>query len=461
MAQILAYALSDGGTDWNTWHFRRVADGVDLPVVLKFSKFWPVSWARDSSGVFYSRYPAEGGRERRAGRTRRRCGPARRVFPHARPAAVGRPARLSGDRSSDARAVGVVTEDGRLSHSSVCSTATRPMACWCRTSASPTRNHSRCFMAWDALYNFLGSKGDELYFQTTNGAPRGRVIAVDARNPAPAAWRTVVPHSDLTINNAAYVGGRMVVEYSRDARSLVRLFEVNGTAAGEVTLPGLGTATGFQGSGTNPEIVLHVFGLSVADARAAPRRREERSQRFPHAEGAREFRRRTSPSRCSIRARTARELPMFITRRKDATRDGNQPVMLYGYGGFNVTMSPSFSPAIQAWLELGGIYVVANLRGGGEYGEEWHQAGTKVEEAERVRRFHRGRRIPGAREIHQPETARDHRPQQRRPAGRRRAHAASGAVRRRAARCRRARHAAVSHRQRERAPVVERLRSRG
>ncbi len=100
-------------------------------------------------------------------------------------------------------------------------------------------------------------------------------------------------------------------------------------------------------------------------------------------------------------------VPMFIIRRKDAPRDGNQPVMLYGYGGFNVTLSPSFSPAIQSWLEMGGIYAVANLRGGGEYGEEWHQAGTKLQQAECVRRLHRRGRVPDPREVHQPQTPRD------------------------------------------------------
>ena len=98
-------------------------------------------------------------------------------------------------------------------------------------------------------------------------------------------------------------------------------------------------------------------------------------------------------------------MPMFITRRKDAPRDGNQPVMLYGYGGFNVTLSPTFSPSIQAWLEMGGVYAVANLRGGGEYGEEWHQRRHAAQEAERVRRFHRGGGIPDPREVHQPRNA--------------------------------------------------------
>jgi len=108
-------------------------------------------------------------------------------------------------------------------------------------------------VAWDALYNAIGSNGDEIYFQTTNNAPRGRVIAVNANKPDPSAWRTVVPQSGIAIANANYIGGRIVVEYTRDAKSVVKLFETSGAAAGEVKLPGFGTATGFQGRGDNPE----------------------------------------------------------------------------------------------------------------------------------------------------------------------------------------------------------------
>jgi prolyl oligopeptidase len=373
--QLMAYAFSDGGTDWNTWHFRRVSDGVDLPVVLRFSKFWPVSWARDSSGVYYSRYPLK----------------ANQAADDSRGDDAGRPDvyfhKLDQPQSEDRLVYqvtdhptrvpsGTVTEDGRYFIIGLFD-GYESNAWLVQDLRKPDSKPRPLFTQWDALYNFLGSKGDELYFQTTRDAPRGRVIAVDAQDPAPAKWRTVVPHGEYSISNVTYVGGRVVVDYTRDARSLVRIFESSGALVGEVKLPGLGTAGGFQGSGTNPETFFsysdylsptRVMRLDVA------------------ANGVSEFRTPKVPADFSpfmteqvfFTSKDGTRVPMFITRRKDAPRDGNRPVMLYGYGGFNVTLSPAFSPAIQSWLEMGGVYAVANLRGGGEYGEEWHQAGTKL-----------------------------------------------------------------------------------
>ncbi len=373
--QLVAYALSDGGTDWNTWHFRRVSDGVDLPVVLRFSKFWPVSWARDSSGVYYSRYPlranqnADDSRGDDAGRPD--------VYFHKldQPQADDRLVYQVTDHPTRVPS-GTVTEDGRYFIIGLFD-GYESNAWLVQDLRKPDSRPRPLFTQWDALYNFLGSKGDELYFQTTRDAPRGRVIAVDANDPAPAKWRTVVPHGEYSMSNVTYVGGRVVVDYTRDARSLVRIFESSGALVGEVKLPGLGTAGGFQGSGTNPETFF-----SYSDYLSPTR-----VMRLDVAANAvSEFRTPKVPADFSpfmteqvfFTSKDGTRVPMFITRRKDAPRDGNRPVMLYGYGGFNVTLSPSFNPAILSWLELGGAYAVANLRGGGEYGEEWHQAGTKL-----------------------------------------------------------------------------------
>jgi len=374
--KLLAYALSDGGSDWNVWHFRRVADGSDLPVVLKFSKFWPVSWAHDSSGVYYSRYPLKSGdkpdsveRGDDAGRPD--------VFFHRLDDAqltdrlvyqvTDHPTRVpSAQVTEDGRYLVIGEFDGYVANGVRIQDLRKP--------SSPVRP---MFTAWDAIYTFIGSKGDELYFQTTNSAPRGRVIAVQANRPEPAAWRTVVPQADIAISNASYIGGRVVVEYTRDAMSLVKLFETSGAAAGEVRLTGLGTATAFQGKGDNAEAFF-----SYSDYLSPTRimRLDVGSNTVS------EFRRPSVPAdflpfmteQVFYTSKDGTRVPMFVIRRKDAPRDGNQPVLLYGYGGFNVTLSPSFSPAIQSWLELGGIYAVANLRGGGEYGEDWHLAGTRL-----------------------------------------------------------------------------------
>ncbi len=373
--QLLAYALSDGGTDWNTWHFRRVSDGVDLPVVLKFSKFWPVSWARDSSGVWYSRYPLK----------------ANQAADDSRGDDAGRPDvyfhKLTDEQSADRLVFKVtdhptrvpsanVTEDGRYLVIGLFD-GYETNGWLIQDLRKPDSKPRPLLTAWDALYNFLGSNGDELYFQTTKDAPRGRVIAVNASDPSPARWRTIVPHGEYSINNASYVGGRIVVDYTRDARSLVKLFETSGADVGEVKLPGLGTATSFNGEGDNPEAFFSYSGYQSPT----------RIMRLDVAQNAvSEYRKPSVPANFEpyvteqvfYNSKDGTRIPMFIVRRKDAPRDGNQPVILYGYGGFNVTLSPSFSPAIQSWLELGGIYAVANLRGGGEYGEEWHVAGTKL-----------------------------------------------------------------------------------
>ena len=192
---ILAYALSDGGTDWNTWHFRRVADGVDLPITLKFSKFWPVSWARDSSGVYYSRYPLKAGENAEQAERGDDAGRPD-VYFHTldQPQSADRLVYQVTDHPTRVPS-GVVTEDGEYLLIGLFD-GYQSNAVLVQDLRKPDAKPQPLFTAWDALYNFLGSKGDELYFQTTNGAPRGRVIAVDARNPAPAAWRTVVPHGD-------------------------------------------------------------------------------------------------------------------------------------------------------------------------------------------------------------------------------------------------------------------------
>ena len=372
----MAYALSDGGTDWNLWHFRRTDDGAELPVVLKFSKFWPVSWARDSSGVYYGRYPLKAGE---SAATAERGDDAGRpdVYFHELndPQSADKLIYKVTDHPTRVPAA-VVTEDGRYLIIGLFD-GYETNGVLVQDLRKPDARPQPLFTAWDALYNFIGSKGDELYFQTTNGAPRGRVIAVNPRKPEPAAWRTVVPQSDAVINNSNYIGGRVVVEYTKDARSVVKLFDTNGTDAGLVNLPGLGTATGFQGRGDDPEAF---FSFSGYQSPTSILRLDVKTNNVS------EFRKPRVPAdfapyvteQVFYNSKDGTKVPMFIIRRHDAPRDGNQPVMLYGYGGFNVTLSPSFSPAIQSWLELGGIYAVANLRGGGEYGEEWHQAGTKL-----------------------------------------------------------------------------------
>ena len=370
--KVVAYSLSDGGTDWEIWKFRRVADGVDLPDELRQTKFWSLSWAPDGSGVYYSRYPA---RTDDAGRGDDQAQPVVHFHKSGTPQSADRaiyqvtdhPRRVPGASvSDDGRWLFVSLFDGyRANGVDVIDL---------RDPAAPAR---RLFGAWDARYDIIGSEGDTAYVQTTNAAPRGRIIAVDLKDPTPARWRELVPQEDIALDGANFVGGKIIATYVKDARGIARIFDRNGAPLGEVASPVLGTIGGFGGNGKDTETFFaytdyltpgRVLRLDIGTQAVS-------TWREPKIAGD------TSPyvtKQVFYTSQDGTRVPMFITHRKDLVKTGDTPTMLYGYGGFNVSLTPSFSPTVFAWLEMGGVYAVANLRGGGEYGEAWHEAGTKL-----------------------------------------------------------------------------------
>ncbi len=370
--KVVAYSLSDGGTDWEIWKFRRVADGVDLPDELRQTKFWSLSWAPDGAGVYYSRYPA---RTDDAGRGDDQAQPVVHFHKSGTPQSADRaiyqvtdhPRRVPGASvSDDGRWLFVSLFDGyRANGVDVIDL---------RDPAAPAR---RLFGAWDARYDIIGSEGDTAYVQTTNAAPRGRIIAVDLKDPTPARWRELVPQQDIALDGANFVGGKIIATYVKDARGIARIFDRNGAPLGEVGSPVLGTIGGFGGNGKDTETFFaytdyltpgRVLRLDIGTQAVS-------TWREPKIAGD------TSPyvtKQVFYTSQDGTRVPMFITHRKDLVKTGDTPTMLYGYGGFNVSLTPSFSPTVFAWLEMGGVYAVANLRGGGEYGEAWHEAGTKL-----------------------------------------------------------------------------------
>jgi prolyl oligopeptidase len=366
---VVAYALSDGGTDWQIWKFRRSQDQKDLTDELRHIKFWEVSWAHDGSGVYYSRYPS---------------------LPNGRGDDAGRPDiyfHVLGEPQEKDRLVykvtdhpthvpsGHVTDDGRyliITLKEGFDTNAVDLLDLRRPNAKPRR----VFSKWDARYTFIGSRGDDLYFQTTNEAPLGRIIALDAKETAPSHWRTIVPESEVVLESSSYIAGRFIASYVKDAHSLVRLYERDGRLAGEVKLPGLGYVEGFTGSGEDRETFFsytdHLSPGSVF--RFEPMTNTASAWREPKVQASTDA---FTTEQVFYQSKDGTRVPMFITRRRDMQKDGNQPVLLYGYGGFNVSVTPLFRPTVLAWLEMGGVYAEANLRGGGEYGEKWHEAGTR------------------------------------------------------------------------------------
>lgn len=370
---VLAYSLSDGGSDWRTWQLQRTADGGELTDQLAGTRFTGVSFSADGSALFYSRYP------RRADGSHDDSQPVA-VYRHRVGEAQDRDEavhRLPEEPTRNPYAT--VTEDGRLLIISVQDGYETNALHYARVAADGSLQGEvvRLLDAWDARYEFIGNRGDELFVLTTKDAPRGRIIAIDLARPAPDQWREVVPQWDGTIEAAALVGGRLVVASVLAARSVLRLHGPDGGPGEDVALPGEGTVAGLAGRSDEPSAWFSytdfitprtLYRLDVASGRLAAVRPP------PQSVDASGF----VVERIEYPSRDGTRIPMTIVRRADLPAGEPRPTVLYGYGGFNVSLLPAYSAARMAWIEAGGTYAQANLRGGGEFGEAWHQAGTRL-----------------------------------------------------------------------------------
>ena len=365
--RLIAYAVSEGGTDWDTWHVREVDSGRELPDLIHDTKFTGVSWLPDASAFYYSRYPkgadGKGDDQQQVSVFRHRVGTAQEADELV----------YSTPENPRHNPYGLVSEDGRWLVF-IISYGFDSNAVHVRDLSKPDANVVRILDRWDGNYDFLGAIGDRLYFKTTQGAPRGRVIAIDPAHPVPVE---IVPEAKARLYQASLAGGHVIANYLEDARSRLRVYRMDGGLRGEIRLPGLGTVTGFPDAPNENETFfaytdyltpLALYRYDVAKDEVQPFRRPK----VPFD---------ASPyvtEQVFYASKDGTRIPMFITRRRDTVMNGDNPTLLYGYGGFDVSLTPVYSPVYAAWLERGGIYAVANLRGGGEYGAEWHEAGTRT-----------------------------------------------------------------------------------
>jgi prolyl oligopeptidase len=364
-----AYAKSDGGSDWKTWHVREVATGEDLPDVVRFTKFTGASWAHDGSGFYYSRYPEGAGGE---GDDQQ----AVKVYFH----------RLRTEQGADELVYEIpgmprqnpyasVTDDGRFLVVSVNKEGVRENAVHFRRLDRPGSPITPLLDEYDAQWGFLGNDGDTLYFQTDLEAPKGRVVAIALAKPA--EQRPVLPESEDAMQSASLVGGHLVAEYLHDAQSLVRVHGLDGKLVREVELPGIGSVFGFGGELDDPETFYTFTSFTVPSSIYRYDVASGESSLWKQADVPIDLAPYTT-EQVFYESKDGTRVPMFLTYRKDLEKNGDQPTLLYGYGGFNISQTPSFSVTRAVWLEMGGVFALANLRGGGEYGEDWHLAGTKV-----------------------------------------------------------------------------------
>ena len=370
--QWLAYGLSTAGSDWVEYRVRNIETKEDAGDRLKWIKFSGASWTKDNHGFYYSRYDEPNEQTKLED-----INYYQKLYYH----------RLGTEQGEDTRIYhrpdqkewgfsGNVTEDGRYLIISVWLGTDSKNLVFYQNLEQPESKVVELISEFEASYGVIDADGDTFWVQTDLDAPRGKVIAIDLPNPAKANWREIIPEAAETLESVGLLNNQFVADYLKDARSQIKIFALDGALIREVELPGIGSAGGFGGKRYDTE-TFYTFTSFTTPAtiyRYDMTTGESKLFRQPQVDfNPEEY----QTQQVFYSSKDGTKIPMFITHKKGIELDGNNPTFLYAYGGFNISLTPSFSISNLVWLEMGGIYAIPNLRGGGEYGEAWHQAGMK------------------------------------------------------------------------------------
>lgn len=371
--RFFAYSLSESGSDWTTWHVIEVDSGKKLPDEIKWVKFSGATWLPDSSGFYYSRYAAPA-----PGQELKDTNLNQKLYLHR----LGEPQekdQLIYERPDHPKwGFGAgLTEDGRYLILHVWEGAGSKNALFYRDlSAGADSPIVELFSAFDARYDVAGNDGSTWFIVTDKDAPNSRLVAVDLAKPEPADWTDLLPEQKQPLQSVSYLSGRFIASYMTDAHDEVRLFDRTGKALGRVDVPPLSSVGGFGGRQDDTQTFYAVSSYTSPGALYRYDVAKNESTLFWQPDFPVPLDQFTTDL-LFYTSKDGTRVPLFLTRKKDTPCDGTVPTILYGYGGFNISLTPGFSPAIAVWLEQGGAYAVACLRGGGEYGETWHEAGQK------------------------------------------------------------------------------------
>lgn len=370
--KLFAYGLSASGSDWQEWHVRDVESGVDLEDHLKWVKFSNASWTNDGRGFFYSRYA-----EPQEGLAYKGANYYNKLYYHR----IGTPQsadELVYERSDQKEwgFGGRVTEDGRYLIITVWK-GTHPEKGIFYKDLAEKGEVIELLNEFDADYTFIGNDGPLFYFTTDLDAPLGRVIAIDITSPDRSMWKELIPESSDVMQGVSLVYDRFAASYLHDASSCVKILDKIGGLVREISLPGIGTVLGFDGRKEDSEVFYLFTGFTTPGT--IYRYDMETGESAVLWEPQVGF----SPDayvteQVFYRSKDGTRVPMFISYKRGLKRDGYRPTVLYGYGGFNISLTPAFSVGNLVWMEMGGVYAQANLRGGSEYGKPWHEAGVKL-----------------------------------------------------------------------------------
>jgi prolyl oligopeptidase len=369
--KLMAYGTAASGSDWQEWHVRDVDTGKDLPDLIKWVKFSDASWTKDGKGFFYSRY------DEPKGTALRDTNYFQKLYYH----------KLGSEQSEDKLIYerpdnkelgfgGGVTDDGHYLVIFVWQGTSPKNRLYYKDLTKPDSEVVKLLDDFDAEYRFIDNDGPVFWIRTDLNAPRGKLIAIDTRHPERANWKTVVDQGADKLEDVSVVDNLFLLGYLKDAKTEVRVHDLKGKFLRNVDLPGIGSAAGFGGKRNDKE-TFYSFTSFISPTtvyRYDPGTGKSSVFKQPKVEfDSTQY----ESKQVFYNSKDGTRIPMFLTYKKGLKLDGQNPTLLYAYGGFDISMTPAFSVPTIVWLEMGGVYALPNLRGGGEYGEEWHLAGTK------------------------------------------------------------------------------------
>jgi prolyl oligopeptidase len=371
--RLMAYGLSAAGSDWQTWRVRDVQSGQDLEDVVEWVKFSVASWTLDGRGFFYSRYD-----EPSQETTFKGANYFQKLYFH----------EIGTSQSQDQLIYerldqkewgffGEVTDDGGYLIITVFQGTQPENAIFFVDLANPSKVVIELLNEFDASYYFIGNDDSQFHFLTDLDAPMSRLITIDINQPHRDTWQTIIPETTNSLANVTVAGDRFLAAYLEDAHSQLRLFNKEGQIIDDIDLPGIGTVIGIEGHPNDDELFYSYNSITQPATIIRYDTRLETSSVFRQPKLGFEPEQFITSQRF-YKSKDGTRIPMFISHRKDVKPGPNSALYLYGYGGFNNSMTPNFSAANLAWMEMGATFVQASLRGGGEYGKSWHEAGMKL-----------------------------------------------------------------------------------
>ena len=370
--KLAAYGLATAGSDRTEWRVKDVETGQDLNDVLKPNRQGGVSWLKDNSGFFYSRFPeTQQGAELRAQTFNQK------LYFHK----IGTPQSedvLIYERPDDKEFFmgGSVTQDGNWLIISVGKGTSPKNMVYFKNLKMEKSPILPLVDSLTANYSFIGNDEANFYFQTDKDTPRAKIVMVNVL-AKDRIWKDVIPEAQETLQGVNFINNQFVLNYLKDAYTQIKIHDINGKFVRDIKLPGIGSAGGFGGKRFDTETFYSYSSYNAPPTIYRYDMKTGKSELFRQAKV------NFSPADYEVKqvfydSKDGTKVPMFIIHKKGLKLDGTNPTLLYGYGGFNISQTPGFSVSRLVWLEMGGVFAVANLRGGAEYGEAWHEAGTKL-----------------------------------------------------------------------------------